>query len=431
MRATTPAFNPFFVLGCAGAALLSGCAAVRENPTQGPKNRAFIIYWPPPEGSTQLRVAIKDNIDVKGVVTSAGSEYLMKHNAPAEKDAACLAILRQRPVQIVGKTNLSEFAVSPSGTNDYFGTPHNPYSRLWKLIPGGSSSGSAVAVATGYADVALGTDTAGSVRVPAACCGVVGLKTTHGLIPLDGIVPIEPEHLDTVGPLAKDIEHAAIGMDLLQNGFAAKYAAATAAKPTGSTIRVGRLKLKETYDRIDNAIDDALKKAGFQVVPLGDGFRKKWEQATLDGNNVAAAGAWKSEGKYRFTIGVTNRAKSVMQVGQVAEGTTYPVALARRGEWQNTLAGVLRRVDFIALPTMQVATPLIPPNFGVGVLEGVMLTLQNTVAVNFAGNPALAMPVPMRSAPVPTASLQLIGRPGSEAELLNAGRIVEAAVNAE
>jgi Asp-tRNA(Asn)/Glu-tRNA(Gln) amidotransferase A subunit family amidase len=174
-----------------------------------------------------------------------------------------------------------------------------------------------------------------------------------------------------------------------------------------------------------------LKKAGFQVVPLGDGFRKKWEQATLDGNNVAAAGAWKSEGKYRFTIGVTNRAKSVMQVGQVAEGTTYPVALARRGEWQNTLAGVLRRVDFIALPTMQVATPLIPPNFGVGVLEGVMLTLQNTVAVNFAGNPALAMPVPMRSAPVPTASLQLIGRPGSEAELLNAGRIVEAAVNAE
>jgi len=431
MRATTPAFYPFFVLGCAGAALLSGCAAVRENPTQGPKNRAFIIYWPPPEASTQLRVAIKDNIDVKGVVTSAGSEYLMKHNAPAEKDAACLAILRQRPVQIVGKTNLSEFAVSPSGTNDYFGTPHNPYSRLWKLIPGGSSSGSAVAVATGYADVALGTDTAGSVRVPAACCGVVGLKTTHGLIPLDGIVPIEPEHLDTVGPLAKDIEHAAIGMDLLQNGFAAKYAAATAAKPTGSTIRVGRLKLKETYDRIDKAIDDALKKAGFQVVPLGDGFRKKWEQATLDGNNVAAAGAWKSEGKYRFTIGVTNRAKSVMQVGQVAEGTTYPVALARRGEWQNTLAGVLKRVDFIALPTMQVATPLIPPNFGVGVLEGVMLTLQNTVAVNFAGNPALAMPVPMRSAPVPTASLQLIGRPGSEAELLNAGRIVEAAVNAE
>jgi len=89
---------------------------------------------------------------------------------------------------------------------------------------------------------------------------------------------------------------------------------------------------------------------------------------------------------------------------------------------------VLKKVDFIALPTLQVATPLIPPNFGVGVLEGVMLNLQNTVAVNFAGNPALAVPIPMRSAPVPVTSLQLIGRPGSEAELLNAGRIVEAAV---
>jgi amidase len=232
MRATTPAFNPFFVLGCAGAALLRRLRRGARESYAGPEESRVHHLLAAARGSTQLRVAIKDNIDVKGVVTSAGSEYLMKHNAPAEKDAACLAILRQRPVQIVGKTNLSEFAVSPSGTNDYFGTPHNPYSRLWKLIPGGSSSGSAVAVATGYADVALGTDTAGSVRVPAACCGVVGLKTTHGLIPLDGIVPIEPEHLDTVGPLAKDIEHAAIGMDLLQNGFAAKYAAATAAKPT-------------------------------------------------------------------------------------------------------------------------------------------------------------------------------------------------------
>ena len=430
MTLLVPDFFRALLISLTAASLMSGCAVVRGTSTQGPKNRAFIVYWPPSAESTRLKVAIKDNMDLKGVVTSAGSEYLLKHNAPATQDAACLAGLRQRPVQIVGKTNLSEFAISPSGTNDYFGTPSNPYSRLWKLIPGGSSSGSAVAVATGYADVAFGTDTAGSVRVPAACCGVVGLKTTHGLIPLDGIVPIEPEHLDTVGPLAKDIAHAAIGMDLLQSGFAARYAAATAARPSGASIRVGRLRFKDTYDRIDKAVDDALKKAGFQVVPLGESFRKQWEQATLDGNTVAATGAWMSHGKYRFTIGVSNRAKSVMQVGQVAQGTAYPAALARRAEWQTAVAGVLSKVDFIALPTMQVATPLIPPNFGVGVLEGVMLKLQNTVAVNFAGNPALALPVPMRSAPVPTASLQLIGRPGSEAELLNAGRIVEAAVAA-
>jgi amidase len=418
----------FSLIGVAALMSGSGCAVVRGVPTQGPKDRAFIQYWPAPEGNTQLKVAIKDNIDLKGVVTSAGSEYLQKNGAPAGKDAACLANLRNRPVHIVGKTNLSEFAVSPSGTNDYFGTPKNPFNKLWKLIPGGSSSGSAVAVANGHADVAFGTDTAGSVRVPAACCGIVGLKTTHGLIPLDGVYPIETEHLDTVGPMAKDIAHTVIGMDLLQAGFARRYAAVAAAKPTGKGIRVGRLKLLNTYPRIDDAVDDALKKAGFQVVPLGDDFRKKWQQATLDGDNVAATGAWLVNWKYRFKIGVTNRAKSVIGVGQLSHQTSYGPALERRDDWQRTLQSVFKRVDFIAVPTMKSTPSAVPPNFGYGVLEAVMLKLQNTVAVNYAGNPALAIPVPMRGAMVPVASLQLVGRPLSEAELLNAGRIVEEAV---
>lgn len=408
---------------------LSGCAAVRKHPTQGPENRAFIQYWPAPAGSTQLKLAIKDNIDMKGVVTTAGSEYFQKNNPPAKKDAACLANVRRSNVHIVGKTNLSEFAISPSGTNDYFGTPRNPFNKLWKLIPGGSSCGAAVAIADGNADVAFGTDTAGSIRVPAACCGVVGLKTTHGLIPLDGVFPIEPEHLDTVGPIAKDIAHTVIGMDLLQNGFASRYTAAVSKRPTGKSIRIGRLKLVNFYSHksIDDAVDDALEKAGFTVVTLGDDFAKKWQQATLDGDNVAATGAWLTDGQYRFKLGVTNRAKSVMGVGQISYATSYQAALARREEWQNALKNVFKRVDFIAVPTMKCTPSMIPPNFGYGVIEAVMLKLQNTVAVNFAGNPALAMPVPMRGAMVPVASLQLIGPPNSEAELLNAGRIVEEA----
>jgi Asp-tRNA(Asn)/Glu-tRNA(Gln) amidotransferase A subunit family amidase len=91
------------------------------------------------------------------------------------------------------------------------------------------------------ADVAFGTDTAGSVRAPAACCGIVGFKTTYGLISIAGVYPVEPKHLDTVGPMGKDIASTVQGMDLLQTGFAAKYAAAEAAKPSGQTIRVGRL----------------------------------------------------------------------------------------------------------------------------------------------------------------------------------------------
>src|SRR5208282_4716619 len=123
-------------------------------------------------------------------------EFLVRNSPPAATDADCLAIARKRNVRIVGKTNLSEFAVAPSGLNDYFGTPKNPFDKGHKLIPGGSSSGSAVAVATGSADVAFGTDTAGSIRVPAACCGIVGLKTTFGLISTKGVFPVEPKHLD-------------------------------------------------------------------------------------------------------------------------------------------------------------------------------------------------------------------------------------------
>jgi amidase len=210
-------------LAVAFAALVvfSGCQLIPRPKKKLAGNRAFINYWPPSDpNSKQLRLAVKDNIDVKGVVTTAGSELFLRTHKPAQADAACLAIARQRNVQIVGKTNLTEFAVAPSGLNEYFGTPVNPLSR--DLIPGGSSSGNAVALANDMADVAFGTDTAGSIRVPAACCGIVGLKTTFGLISIKGLYPVEAAHTDTVGPMGKDIAHTVQGMDLLQDGFAAK-----------------------------------------------------------------------------------------------------------------------------------------------------------------------------------------------------------------
>jgi amidase len=374
-----------------------------------------------------LRVAVKDNIDMKGEVTSAGSGLFITTHKPAENDAACLAIARQRKVQIVGKTNLTEFALSPSGLNEFFGTARNPLRR--SLIPGGSSSGNAVALANGMADVAIGTDTAGSIRVPAACCGVVGLKTTYGSIPIDGVYPVEPEHLDTVGPMGRDIDRTVQGMELLQAGFAAKYAAAKAAKPIGGSIRVGRLKLKGTDPRIDQAIDDALAKAGFKVVRLEENLSDKFEDAKRDGNTVAAAGAWISDKRYSLALGVTTRTKAVIQVGQVTYTTAYRGALARRSAWQQTLRDVFEKVDLIALPTLQKTPPEMPLlDLRIGILEAQMLQVQNTVAFNFSGNPALAMPVPLRGARIPLTSLQLVGPRRAEAELLNAGRIVEDAL---
>jgi amidase len=405
--------------------LCSGCSILPPFNKVLSGNRAFIDYWPSDPNRKELRLAVKDNIDMKGVVTTAGSGFFSQTHQPAEKDAACLAIARRRKVQIVGKTNMTEFAISPSGMNEYFGTPVNPLKR--SLIPGGSSSGNAVALASGMADVAFGTDTAGSIRVPAACCGIVGLKTTFGLIPIQGVYPVEP-HLDTVGPMAKDIDHTVQGMDLLQDGFAAKYAAAKAAKPTAGSIRVGRLKLTGTDPKVDQAIDDALAKTGFQVVELDASLSDKFEQAKKDGTTVAAAGAWISDGRFEFALGVAARTKSVIQYGQINYTAGYRSALARRSAWQRTLSKVFAKVDLIALPTLQKIPPGLPLlNLRIGIMEAHLLQMQNTVAANFAGNPALAIPVPMRRGKVPT-SLQLIGPRLAEADLLNAGRLVEDAV---
>ena len=417
------------LLGLVLNILCSGCSLLPRLKGKLPGDRAFIAHWPDAPGDSRLRLAVKDNIDMQGVVSTAGSELFAKTHKPAAQDAPCLAIARQRNVQIVGKANLTEFAVAPSGINEYFGTPRNPFNRWRRLIPGGSSCGSAVAVANGMADVAFGTDTAGSIRVPAACCGIVGLKTTHGLVSVAGVHPIEPEHLDTVGPMGRDIAGAAQGMELLQSGFAAKYAAAKAAKPSASGIRIGRLKLKGTDIRIDQAIDGALAKAGFQVIPMGGEFAEKWEKAKEDGNSIAAAGAWISDKQYRFAPGVAARTKSAIRAGQVSMATKYRGAVARQGAWQKTLREAFKDVDFIALPTMQTTPMPIPPNLKIGILEARMLTVQNTVAVNFAGNPALAVPIPLRHAGVPVTSLQLIGPRLGEAQLLNAGRLVETAVN--
>jgi amidase len=137
-----------------------------------------------PSSGVGIRLAVKDLIDVAGVPTTAGSRAVAATAAAAERDAPCLAGARAAGARIVGKANLHELALGASGVNEYFGTPVNPLDP--GRVPGGSSSGSAVAVADGEADLAYGSDTGGSVRVPAAFCGIAGLKTTHGRISLAG-----------------------------------------------------------------------------------------------------------------------------------------------------------------------------------------------------------------------------------------------------
>lgn len=415
-----------FLFGLAAAISLNGCAIPNARPTSATRDHAFIEYWPPAKDSKKLRLAVKDLIDMKGVVTTAGSEFLLKHSSPAKTDAKCLEIARKRGVQFVGKTNLSELAVAVSGLNAYFGTPRNPTSRL-RLIPGGSSSGSAVAVANDEADVAFGTDTAGSIRFPAACCGICGLKTTFGLVPLDGVYPIAPTYLDTIGPMAKNISGLVQGMDLLEAGFSDRYRAA--AKRSAQGIRIGRLYVEGTNQDIDRAIDNALRATGFSIVNLSPELTKAWAQAQKDGATVASVGAWLYDNKYQHQPQVTIRTKAILTLGGINYNTGgYRAALRRRAAWKTALNNAFANVDFIAMPTMQALPPHMPLFGGTVAFDARVLALQNTQAVNFAGVPALAVPVPMSHRFIPVTSLQLVGPDRSEARLLNAGRLVEEAV---
>lgn len=414
------------VFSFACAWMLAGCGSADMAARRERRDRAFIAYWPPPKDG-RLRVAVKDLIDIKGKVTSAGSEYLAKNNPPATHDAACLAGVRAQNAVIVGKTNLTEFAVSVSGINTFFGTPKNRLDGEHLFIPGGSSSGSAVAVADGRADVALGTDTAGSIRVPAASCGIFGLKTTKGLVSLKGVFPISPDHLDTVGPMAKDIPRLVKGMDMLKPGFAQRYKNAEAAKPSARQIKVGRLYVDGTDSAIDKAIDEALARKHFKVVRLDKAFQKQWEQAQKDAISVALGDTYLHDREYQGKKGVTSRTWATILAGSLEYPDGYNAALSRKAAWQRTLRETLKRVDFIALPTLQSAPPRVPFFGGSSLFELAMVGRQNTQAVNLAGNPALAVPVPMpetKRGQVPVTSLQLIGKPKGEAELLNAGRLL-------
>lgn len=415
------------ILGILLLSCFSSCSAMRESRDRRRLDNSFIQFWPQPEGSDGLRLAVKDNIDMQGVVTSAGSEYLAKNAAPAKRDAPCLDLARERNVDFVGKTNLTEFAVSVSGKNRYFGTPKNRWDGKDEFIPGGSSSGSAVAVATGRADVAFGTDTGGSIRVPAACCGIYGLKTTFGLVSTKGVFPISPEHLDTVGPMAKDVDRLVKGMDLLERGFAAKYKRVVADKPLARHITIGRLYLDGTDPAIDKAIDNALAARGFDVIVLPQSFQAKWAQAEKDGKTVALAGGWMSDEKYLHEKGVSTVTKLVIEKGELDFKYGFKEALARKKGWQRDLRQVFKRVDFIAVPTLQNLPPKFPFWGSSVAFELLVFNSQNTVGINFSGNPALAIPIAMPEVndDVPLTSLQLVGPLLSEAGLLNAGRLLE------
>lgn len=348
-----------------------------------------------------LRLAVKDAIDVAGRPTTLGSPVVAETAGPASADAACVLGATASGAVVVAKTNLHELCFGATGVNPWFGTPENPCDPA--RIPGGSSSGSAVAVAVGTADVALGTDTGGSVRNPAACCGVVGLKTTWDLVPRRGVADLAPS-LDTVGCLGADVAAVARGARWLIPGLV------TPDEPIG---RVGRLRTLTGTPAIESAVDAALA----AVVEVVDVVLPGWDRATDAATTVLFGEALATfrdvADAHADRLGDDVRERFVR--ARAITGAQLAAARAHARTWRAELDALLAVVDVIALPTLLAPPPLIG--------EHGAASNRAALAVNLAGHPALALPVG-GDGPVP-ASLQLVGPHRSEARLLALAAAIE------
>lgn len=364
----------------------------------------WLTRFEPPAGGAghRVRVAVKDVFDLAGVITTAGSVAVRERAVPAELDAACLAGIRSSSAFIVGKTTLTEMCVSPTGVNPALGTPVNPVAP--DRIPGGSSSGSAVAVATGEADIGLGTDTGGSVRIPAACCGIVGLKTSWARISTVGVWPLAPS-LDVVGPLARDVAGVAAGMALLEPGWSA------GARPAR---RVGRLRISRVDPAVDAAIDAALAGSGLTVVEVDlPGWGASWDAQ----DTIILGELWRAHMALLDVAGVTDYVNDGLRAGRDISDERLVAAMVHRQRWQTEVAAAFNEVELLVLPTLMGMPPLLtdPNSFSCTGL---------TAPFNLAGVPALSMPVPSPGLPVPV-SLQLVGPPNAEDLLCATGLAIE------
>jgi amidase len=265
-----------------------------------------------------------------------------------------------------------------------------------------------VAVATGEADVAYGTDTGGSIRIPAACCGICGLKTTWGRIPLDGVRPLTPS-MDTVGPMAADVAGLILGMQLLEPGFAV---AADAGSP-----RVGRVRVPAAPD-IDDAVTAALRATSWDVTDVDP---DEWRAATQATGPLLVNEAYQTNKDIleRDADRISPDVAARLDTGRQITPAELAAANEARQLWQEQLAVLFGRFDLLVTPVLTIPPP--PLDRATDLLES-----RCTLPVNLAGGPALALPVPARG-PLP-ASIQLVSAPGTEERLLAAGAAVEAAV---
>jgi len=351
-------------------------------------------------GGEGLRVAIKDTIDIAGHRTVAGSRALLEA-APAAAHAEVVGRVLAAGCRIVGKAALHELAFGVTGINDGCGTPINP--KFPDLVPGGSSSGSAAAVAAGLADFSLGTDTGGSIRIPAACCGVFGLKPSFGRISRRHVYP-EQTSLDCVGPLAASIEQLERAMTIIDPTF----------RPMDrANVRIGIVQVV-CKEAIGRSVHMAVARTGlpFQPVKL-NGLERAFHAglSVISFETFQAFGHLLSTGLLGSDIEARLRKSGLIMPPELQE------AEATRHAFRAELDRLFETVDILCLPTLAV----FPPTIAAARSDPTATGLTNLVRpFNLSGHPALAVPIASSGAgPI---SLQIVGRPGQDELVCAAAR---------
>jgi aspartyl-tRNA(Asn)/glutamyl-tRNA(Gln) amidotransferase subunit A len=340
-----------------------------------------------------LPVSVKDLFDVAGTPTTAGSSVL-RDAPPASADAGVVQRLLAAGAVLVGKTNMTEFAYSGLGINPHYGTPANPWQRHAQRIPGGSSSGAAVAVADGMCIASVGSDTGGSARIPAALCGITGFKPTARRMPSTGLVPLSPT-LDAVGVLAADVAGCA-AVDAVLSGTATL---ARTARLAQARFAVPTTLVQDGMDaEVAAAFGQALQRlaaAGAQLVELAvPEFDELSGINAAGGFSAAESWAWHAERVERSGAGYDPRVLSRILRGRDFSARAYIALFAQRADWQRRVAARLDGFDGWLMPTV----PRIAPQMAAleadeaRYFEANAAMLRNPSIVNFMDGCAVSLP---------------------------------------
>ena len=370
-----------------------------------------------------IPVSIKDLFDVAGEQTRAGSKAL-DDVPPAKADAPIVARLRAAGAVLMGRTNMTEFAFSGVGINPHYGTPGNPWDR--SRIPGGSSSGAPISVADGMAAVAIGTDTGGSVRIPAAFCGLAGLKPTQYRVPREGATPLSTT-LDSIGPIGASVACCAL-TDAVMAGEAPTVPAAISA----GALRLGipqTVVLNDLEAPVAAAFEraiSALSRAGARIVELP--LRELGEYAGINakgGFSPCEAFAWHEALLQRRGRDYDPRVRVRIERGREMSAVDYIRLLEQRADLIRRVDRASAEVDALVMPTL----PLIAPPIAAFArdedfwrLNGKIL--RNTALFNFLDCCALTLPIErLGEGPV---GLMAVARHGDDRRLLAMGLGIEA-----